>query len=384
MDEYRLVNPILRQVMKKIYELRTDFDSECCNVRMECINDQDFVDISFASRGCTHEILGGCTMCNYGYRKEKKNDFDEIFTQLQLKIKQLPRKIHELLLVPTGSLLDDKEVPGDELIQVLQLVSHLECDEFICETRTDSISIERIQLLKKYIHSPKITLEIGVETTDLWLLRNCINKNSSFEQVEKTVNIAQNEGIEICANIGLGFPFVNEKISIISAVNSIRNMLALNSYCVLFAYNIRPGTLLEWLWNKGLYKCTSLWAMVEVLSYFSDDELKRIQISWYRNYYDDKTRILQMPCLCNKCESEVLGLLDDYRNHPCRETLQPLIDYNCSCKQEWYEQYRQQTEIIDIKEVERIYKIMGREFQIPEELVNNELRNMKLCLERKG
>lgn len=383
MDEYEYVNPILRRVMKKIYDERIDEPCNYCDSRIERVNNQYFAQLSFVSRGCSHDIKGGCTMCNYGYRKEKSFDYDLVLKGIQNTIEKLPPHLHEFVVEPTGSFLDECEVPESFLIKVLNVLSQVECDEFICETRTDSISLEKAKLLKKFINSPKITLEIGVESTSLWILRNCVNKNSSFDEVRKAIDISYHEDIDICANIGIGFPFVNEKISVLSAVNSIRSMLALDTYCVLFAYNIRPGTLLEWLWKNGLYDCTSLWAIVEVLSHFSDDELKRIQISWYRNYYDDKSKILKMPFLCSDCEEEVLELFDDYRNNPCMKTLQPLIDYDCSCKREWYAHYHQQPDEINVNELERAYKMMGKEFDIPDVLVRKEVENMISSLSRK-
>ncbi len=379
-DDYRLVNPVLRQVMKHIFQNRMSYPIKYyCDTRLEKIDNKYFAQMFFMSKGCSHDLNGGCTMCNYGYGKAYENlDLAAILEEVRKKTARLPEKLHEIVVGPTGSLLDEEEVPSYFLEQLLTILSEIECDEFTCETRADTVTEEKLLLLKQKIHSRKITLELGVESVDLWCLRNCINKNTSLEKIKQAVQMAHNNDIQICTNIAVGFPFVNDAFCIQSAVKSIRNMLELNVSCVaLFAYNIRPGTLLEWLWKEGMYHCTSLWSMVEVLSHFTDDELQRIQISWYRNYYADKSKILQMPYLCSSCESEVLALFDAYRNMPCKQTLQALLDYDCSCKQKWYAHYQMQSPRIDFSVVRDYYTKMAKAFSISEESLNIELKYMQ-------
>lgn len=379
-DDYRLVNPVLRQVMKHIFQNRMSYPIKYyCDTRLEKVDNKFFAQMFFMSKGCSHDLNGGCTMCNYGYGKAYENlDLVAILEDVRQKSANLPAKLHEIVVGPTGSLLDEEEVPGYFLDQLLAILSKIECDEFTCETRADTVTEEKLLLLKHRIHSRKITLELGVESIDLWCLRNCINKNTSIETIKQAVQIAHNNDIQVCANIAVGFPFVNDAFCINSAVKSIRNMLELDVSCVaLFAYNIRPGTLLEWLWKEGMYDCTSLWSMVEVLSHFTDEELHRIQISWYRNYYADKSKIIQMPYLCSDCESEVLALFDAYRNMPCKQTLQPLLDYDCSCKRKWYAHYRMQSPHVTFPVVKDCYMKMGRAFSIPEDVLNTELKYMQ-------
>ena len=53
-DEYRLVNPVLRQVMKGVYNRRRSFPMKyLCDIRLERIYDQFFAQIFFMSRGCS-------------------------------------------------------------------------------------------------------------------------------------------------------------------------------------------------------------------------------------------------------------------------------------------------------------------------------------------
>lgn len=58
-----------------------------------------------------------------------------------------------------------------------------------------------------------------------------------------------------------------------------------------------------------------------MLSAFTADELERIHISWYRNYYTDKSKIASSPAVEEENLEQVLLLLDEYKNHPGIDSL---------------------------------------------------------------
>lgn len=383
-DNYLVVNPVLRKIMKKIYSGRENFQVEyLCNFRVERINNKNFCQLFFLSTGCSHDRKGGCTMCNYGYGKSYCVDYSKVLEEIKFKIQELPDNITEIVVGPIGSMLDAAEVPDSVFKAIIDELSVIKCDEFTCETRIDTISRDKLLLLKNKIKANRITLEIGVESNDLWILRNSINKNITFENVEKTIRKVHELGIQVCANVGVGFPFVNDKICVNSAVSTIKKLIELDVECiVLFAYNIKPGTLLEWLNSKEMYDCSSLWIIPEVLSKFNDTELKRIQISWYRNYHNDSRKILSMPYLCSSCENKVLDLFDAYRNNPGIENLTPIVNYSCECKRNWKEKYCRQKNYIDFNLIESIYIEMSKEFNVSEDEVTKELEYMMNTYER--
>lgn len=381
-DKYELVNPILKTVMQKIYAERTSFSVEyLVSSRIERINDKCFCQLFFLSKGCSHDLQGGCTMCNYGYGKSRQVNTGAMLEEMRSAVEILPEELQEIVVGPIGSMFDDEEVEPDVRKRIFELLSSVTAEEFTCETRVDTITEEKLQCFRKSIRANKLTLEIGVETVDPWCLRNCVNKNLSFEQTIQAVQIIHKAGLHVCANVGVGQPFINDKYSAYLAIQTIRKLLELDVDCiVLFIYNIRPGTLLEWLYEQHLYDCTSLWIIPEVLSAFSPDELRKIQISWYRNYYNSDTKIIQMPHLCPKCHESVLKLFDDYRNNPSNDTLKPIIEYQCDCKEIWQQRYQNQLCSVDFDHVSDTYTRMADYFSISDTLLEKELHYMYATL----
>lgn len=147
-------------------------------------------------------------------------------------------------------------------------------------------------------------------------------------------------------------------------------------FIVLFPYHVKPGTLCAHLWERGRYHCCSLWAIPEVLSSFSPDELERIQISWYRNYYTDKKKILESPDTGECSRERVLQLLDNYKNHPGAASLKPLLDYEPEEKIIWKQNLLQQSSGINLNEIRQIYYELAEEFEIPAAVMDSEWKYM--------
>ena len=381
-DSYVLVNPILRKVMLGIYNGRTAFPERfLCSTRLERVNDQFYCQLFFLSSGCSHDAQGGCTMCNYGYGKSHTVDYDAMLLDLREQVRRLPSQLKELSVVPIGSMLDEREVPKEILEKTLEILSAVSCEEFTFETRADTVNAQTLQILSNHIRADSISIELGVESKRAWCLRNCVNKNMSFQTVKVAIDTIHAANMQVCANVGIGFPFVNERYSVQSAIDTIRTLFSMKAERVaLFAYNIRPGTLFEWIWKRGLYQCVSLWTVPEVLSHFSDKELRRIETAWYRNFYEDHSKILRMPRTCGDCEPHILSLLDEFRNYPGQSTLAPILDFSCHCNKEWHDRFQEQVDQIEWERVERLYQTMAAGFQIPADEMEKELAYMKTTL----
>lgn len=379
-DSYEKVNPILRTFMENIYEKRVALPIEPKSVvRFEKVMDGTFCEVWFMTQGCTHDSKGGCTMCNYG--KGHKIESQEILKDLKKKFEELPTNFRELIVTPTGSMLDDGEVSSKLRTGILQLMQGITCENFLIETRADSITKEKLEQLKDLVSAKHIGIEIGIECANDWVLRNCINKNMKLKDLKQVIDVIHECGMFVCANIGVGIPFLSERCNIHLAKETLNYVYDIGiDNAVLFPYHVKPGTLLAWLWEHDLYQCCSLWSLSEVLQSLDEERLKRTSISWYRNYYTDKTKILSSPRVCEQCEEEVLNLFDEYKNYPGKVALEKLVSYRCPCKQKWKNSLDSQTWKIEFEQIVAIYEILAREFGIPNDSLQKELNYMKETL----
>lgn len=376
MNRDKKVNPILHIATQKIYRSRKTLpETPRISVRYEKVQDGVFSEVWFMTPGCSHDRNGGCTMCNYG--KGHCVSPEELLRELGEQIGKLPVNLQELIVTPSGSMLDEQEVPQKLFIEILKLLEPVTTNDFLIETRADTVEAEKLKLMKQYIHANRIFVEIGVEACDDWILRNCVNKNMNMEEVAQAVRIVHDSGMYACANIGIGIPFLNERVNIITACESVKAAIRMGfDSVVLFPYHVKPGTLCEYLWKLGDYQCCSLWAFIQALEMLPAEMLEKVHISWYRNYYDDKKKILLSPDTCDACREDALKLLDGYKNYPGVETREKLISLSCGCKDIWKKKIYSQSNHVDMDNIAGIYRRIGEKFGIPGEIVEQEINYM--------
>lgn len=366
-------NQVLRIIMRRIYADRIALpEYPRTDARYEKVQDRVFSEVWFMTQGCSHDRDGGCTMCNYG--KGHLVCQEEILQELKAQIDALPENLQELIVTPTGSMLDEQEVPGELFIAVLKLLEHITTTDFLIETRADTVSPEKLDLLKHYIHAEHIFVEMGVESCNDWILRNCVNKNMDMETLGQALKIIHNKKLYACANIGIGIPFLNERMSVQTAVDSVKTALEMGfDSIVLFPYHIKPGTLTDYLWRQGEYQCCSLWALIEVLDQFPPKQLEKIHISWYRNYYNNSKKVTLSPDTCDVCREQVLEALDRYKNYPGEKTRKALSSLNCACRNAWKQKMLSQPAKVNLDNVFALYRQLGHAFAVSKELVEKEI-----------
>ncbi len=367
------INQVLRIIMRKIYEERMLLpEYPRTEVRYEKVQDGVLSDVWFMTPGCSHDRAGGCTMCNYG--KGHNVCYTEILQDLKTQIETLPKNLQELIVNSTGSMLDEQEVPHKLLVEVLKILGSVTTTDFLIETRADTVSAEKLDLLKQYIHAKHIFIEMGVENCNDWILRNCVNKNMDMETLRQALEIIHSKDIYACANIGIGIPFLNERMNIQAAADSVKIALEMGfDSIVLFPYHIKPGTLSDYLQRQGEYQCCSLWALIEILDLFSPELLEKIHISWYRNYYNDPKKVILSPDTCDNCREKVLDALDAYKNYPGEKARRNLSSFTCKCRDVWKQKILSQPMDINLDEIFTLYRQLGFEFAVPKEIVEEEI-----------
>ena len=372
-------NNVLRQITYEIYKQRPVMPERMrTNYRIERANGGLLCDLWFLTIGCIHDAQGGRVMCNYG-KGSGAVHWDKILNELKKIVECLPWEFEDFLLTPSGSMLDEREVSKSMREDLCGILKEIKTKRFIIESRADTISEEGLEFVKKVVPDAEKYIEIGVESSDNWILKHCINKNTTYEMFQEVVQKIHDADMYVTANIGLGYPFMSEKAAIINTVRSIRDVLNDGAdSVVLFPYHIKKGTLLNVLSEKGMYNCVSFWSLVEVLGHFSETELSKIQISWYKDYFgEEKSYICSSPGTCLYCERKVLKALDKYRESQDPEIIKRLREYPCFCHGEWKKQMDRENGRIDIDRTVEEYRKLAEIYQTDRQMLEQEIGIMK-------
>lgn len=372
-------NAVLKRIMYQIYQKRPVMPSDYrTHYRIERVNGGLLCDLWFLTGGCSHDARGGCTMCNYGKSCEA-GDWTQVLDELDRIVKRLPWEFEDFLLTPSGSMLDEREVPAEMYGGLADLLKQVHTKRFIVETRADTVTEERLERLGSLMPGADKYIEIGVESSNDWILKNCVNKGSFFRTFQEAVKRIHEKGFYVTANAGLGQPFLSERASVEDTVHTIKDVLKAGSdSVVLFPYHIKKDTLLEDMYENDMYDCVSLWSLTAVLDRFSDRELDKIQISWYKDYYgEERSFIRKSPGTCGKCYGRVMKRLDEYRNLQDPAIIRELCEENCSCKEKWAKRIASQSPFPELNRVEQMYRKLARRYGTDQELLEKQLEVMR-------
>jgi len=220
--------------------------------------------IILSTKGCSwaRGEKGGCAMCGYVYSGSNKSD-EELMGDFKQGLKKL-EKIEYLKLFNSGSFFDGSEVSKKLLEDIIKEVNKLSVSRFQVESRPEFITEERVKALLNIL-DPKIELEIGIglETSNDYIRKNCINKGFAFSDFKRAAKICRENKALVKAYLLFKPPFVSEREAINDCIASaIDAAEAGASRISINPMNIQNGTLVEVLWKRGEYDLPWLWSII--------------------------------------------------------------------------------------------------------------------------
>ena len=322
-----------------------------------------FVDIYIRSKGCHHNYLGGCTMCDYWVGREF-NAF-EMANYGKDTLKNLGFSPTVLVFGPSGSLFDEWEVPASVRIELYKSLKVVNASVTGLFSRVETITDEKLDELVSYLDPSKISVEMGLETSDPWKLKYCINKAIDVGLITETIQSINKHKLKSSVYIMVDLPFLTMAESIDDAVSSVLWSIEQGvDYVVLFPMHLKPQTVAYWLYENGMCEPSSLWSLIEVLKRLPSRILPKIGICWHRPRPDQSHPLYNEssipPSTCSLCNEYVLSILDTYRFSKNRfDLVNTLSNYDCSCKTVWQNKLQQSVDITLIERVKEAYKKMG-------------------------
>lgn len=305
----------------------------------------NFLQCSIESQGCKFsKESGACVMCDYGIGRNLTAI--ELKYALENTVREKMLGIDTILFGSYGSVLDEYEISNECLDVILNFVLKSNVKNVIFETHYSTVTHEKLCKIRNAIGSKCIiTIEMGYESCDEYVLSNCLRKVMNLDYLKETINLIHNVGMEASLNVFVGAPFISQQEQTLTAVESVE-WAFLNGAddVVIFPANIKPFTLLYDLYKAGYYSELSHWQLIDVLNRIPEKYLNRVYISWYgdrKNIYENDQYPLLPPKDCEKCHEKIFAF---YRNFSCtkngksrKELLSELLGCSaeCSCRSEY-------------------------------------------------
>jgi radical SAM enzyme (TIGR01210 family) len=269
-------------------------------------------------------------MCNYGFGTAVSAAGAVEAVTAALDELQVPAE--ELMISPSGGMWDPGEVPTDALAPIYALAAAAGPQRFFIETRAETVSEERIAQMRAALPGAGLAVEVGLESAFDPVLAYCVNKGSNAAAFIRAADTVRAGGVTMYANVSLGTAFLDRPTAVRDAVNTVRWALDHGAdYTVLFPLHIKPYTLLAFLADQDRYQQVSLWDLVEALEELGPDRAARVEIAWYKSYYDTSKKITTSPSGCERCHGRLMTELDRYRATLDFTVIDALSASRCDC-----------------------------------------------------
>jgi radical SAM enzyme (TIGR01210 family) len=289
--------------------------------------------IWFRTRGCTYDRAGQCSMCNYGIGPEI--DTRKAARSVELRLATVPEGAG-IYLSPSGSLLDDIEVPADLRDQLLRLVAARRPHIFSFETRPELFSQEKLAHIRELLPGTTLIGQVGVESWDPRVRNLCHLKPTPQAAYLKAGDLMRRNGFQSIANITLGGLALSQREAYEDALASVRGARAAGfTTQMVFPLCAKAGTLLGWAAEQGMWCPPTLWMLVRVLAAGIRPDAPRgapsdLSISWFDPEISDVVQV--RPDGCDRCRALLLRTLRDFRADARPDTLDEALSWRgCPC-----------------------------------------------------
>ena len=322
-----------------------------------------FVNIRVRSRGCQHNYLGGCTMCDYWVAN--RVDAQDMIRYGREALEALDFAPTLLVFGPSGSMLDDWEVPPEARREFYRMLQSIDVSIYVFFSRAETVTADKLSEIVEYLDPAKVSIEMGLETADTWKLKYCVNKAIDIGQISDAAQLIRQFGANSTAYILVGVPFLTASEAVADSVSSVTWAFEQGvDYCVVFPVHVKPWTVVHWLYQNGLYEPVSLWALVDVLSLLPQGLLEHVGISWYAPRPDRVHPSYQIPSIppttCPSCYDQVLDLLESYRFSGDRaQVVNTLNGLDCKCRDNWRQKLDSVSTVSLAERVSAAYAQMG-------------------------
>lgn len=332
-----IIREISKDYQKRIYTATKQSNPSICHIMENHYNKRTVVQASFLTRGCQMKKGGSCWNCNYGALESCEIPPEQYIEEFKKALANISGSV--LVLEGLGSITDPNEFNQDVFREILKLsIDEGDFKTITIETHVTQISEELLQYINSINNGKKyIEFEIGVEDMNPEA-RKLINKlGVDNNKIKEIYELLQKYGIGLDINLIYGFPFMIESERIDSVIESIKQVHSNlpNAEVTLFLMSVKENTILEYMYNMGVYKMPNPWGFIEVTKrVLEDNELEDMSpptYSWFGEKEIDS--VSEEQCYtCQDCRNNIIEALKQingtFDNEERRTILNQLIDNN--------------------------------------------------------
>lgn len=217
--------------------------------------------VIFKTTGCSWYRFSSCSMCGYFNDVSRDVRVENLKKQIEAMTDSL-EDTKVLKVFTSGSFLDPQEFPLEARNYFFESIAG-KVEMLLVESRTEYITESNIAYLKDY--GIPIRIAIGLESANDEIMRDSINKGSTFAKFVSAAKSVRMMGYELRTYLLFKPLFLSEEDSINDMIQSVEKAAPYSTDISVNPMNIQKNTMVEYMWKKGLYRLPRLWSLARIL-----------------------------------------------------------------------------------------------------------------------
>jgi radical SAM enzyme (TIGR01210 family) len=256
--------------------------------------------------------------------------------------------ISRMELYTSGSFFDDQEVSATSRRQIAQAWAQTTMDELVVESRPGFINTQALRELTTSIEPARLTIAIGVETSNDQR-RATLQKGFSWPAIEEAIQCIAQSGATFQAYLLLKTPdMVSDAEAVQDLIESTQHLMTVcRQYSCNLVIAVQPLTIVQGTGVHTQYSQGQLrppWLYTTALAMSRLDTLREYQaVTLLLGNDDDNFETVLVPanytpdgnlCACSdQCRSVLRNV--NRSADALREATMQVLRSNCSCKEAW-------------------------------------------------
>ena len=353
-DKYALChiggnNTLLSFVMRYIRKSRPLLNSvDVCSV----FETNDLIQIWLQTPACRFSLEGKCTICNYWAGQK----IPGLISKMERSV-VITENINTILINTCGSCLDPGELAVKEQEQLFEWLNKQPVNDIILETHMSTLSEDVVRRVCRMIPDKNLFFEIGQESTDRDVQFYSLNKPLPKRARNIIIDRVHRYGMKSIVNVVLGAPFLSREEQICDAIDSITTLLQEGAdYIMLFPVNIKPNTLVHFLYDIGMYTSVDGSMIASVLDALPKEFLPRVGVAWYGEHQEPGVIPPYIPEMDRK---EFNMIVSSYNNSDSMDERKQQVKMLLDKGRKWKLEYRRETADGNLMErLDKAYQVL--------------------------
>lgn len=297
------------------------------------------VTIVLRTSGCRWlKSHGGCTMCGFALDSLyplPEVDPQDIIAQFEGEMKKYSSLKCPLTvsIFNNGSFFDPEDMPPAAGRYILKrLAGDSRVKEVRIETRPEFVKNSALEEAASFFRNGELHVAIGLEVLNDVVRSLSIHKGFTYNDFMQAADVITQHA-ELDVYLLLKPPFLTEREALTEIIDSLQELAqVLPSTVFVTPCKVFPTTLLSDLYERGLYRISWLWSLLEIAKTFH---------SPFRLFLVKGDPVEEEPCggalgalNCSRCDQKVKEVIDYFN----RTQRLPHELPTCSCKKEWEEE----------------------------------------------